>query len=126
MPGVIVPRKEGKYGKAVDWWSYDILMYEMFTGRTPFVDRNRRQMYKNILEMTVDFPPYISTKARSLIALLLNRDPVKRLGGGPRGSQDIMDHAFFDPIDLNDYYDEKSSPNLYPKLQGRQISSTCL
>ena len=94
-------------------------MYEMFTGRTPFVDRNRRQMFKNIINMTVDFPPYIPPKARSLITLLLNRDPVKRLGGGPRGGKDIMEHAFFDPIDFERLLKREIKPDFVPEVSGK-------
>lgn len=31
-----------KYGKAVDWWSFGILLFEMMNGTTPFYDKNRK------------------------------------------------------------------------------------
>jgi hypothetical protein len=31
-----------KYGKAVDWWSFGILLFEMMNGSTPFYDKNRK------------------------------------------------------------------------------------
>ena len=33
-----------RYGAAVDWWSFGILLYEMQAGRTPFYDKNRKIM----------------------------------------------------------------------------------
>jgi serine/threonine protein kinase len=104
------------YGKVVDWWSYGILLYEMLTGRTPFVDRNRRQMFKNIMQAEVIYPPYISPVARSCISKLLNRDPARRLGGGPNGGRDIMAHPFFEPIDWDRLMRKEIEPPFKPDV----------
>lgn len=42
-------RTASSYGKSVDWWSYGVLVYELIRGQTPFWDKNRRQMFQNIL-----------------------------------------------------------------------------
>lgn len=42
-------RTSTSYGKSVDWWSYGVLVYELISGKTPFWDKNRRQMFQNIL-----------------------------------------------------------------------------
>ena len=34
--------KGHKYGAAVDWWSFGVLLYEMMGFRTPFYDKNRK------------------------------------------------------------------------------------
>jgi serine/threonine protein kinase len=41
----------------------------------------------------------MSEQARSLILQLLNRNPHKRLGSGPRDALDIKEHAFFKDVD---------------------------
>ncbi|EQC32389.1 AGC/AKT protein kinase [Saprolegnia diclina VS20] len=104
------------YGKVVDWWSYGILLFEMLTGRTPFVDKNRRTMFKNIMHSEVVYPPYISATARSVIARLLTRDPSKRLGGGPNGGTEIMAHPFFAPIDWDALLRKELSPVFLPNV----------
>nr|CCA14465.1 RAC family serine/threonineprotein kinase putative [Albugo laibachii Nc14] len=104
------------YGKVVDWWSFGILSYEMLTGRTPFVDRNRRQMFKNIMQSEVIYPSYISPTARSLISKLLERDPSKRLGSGPEGGHNIMNHAFFESIDWDKLARKEYKPNFVPDV----------
>ncbi|KAF0698367.1 Aste57867_11017 [Aphanomyces stellatus] len=108
------------YGKVVDWWSYGILMFEMLTGRTPFVDKNRRNMFKNIMNSEVAYPPYISPLARSLIAKLLVRDPSKRLGSGAGGGGDIMADDFFATIDWDALLRKEIEPVFVPETSGAE------
>ena len=41
--------KGQKYGAAVDWWSFGVLLYEMLGFKTPFFDKNRKLMFYNII-----------------------------------------------------------------------------
>lgn len=86
------------HGKAVDWWSIGILLYEMLCGTPPFNAKSRNQLQKQILGQKLKLPGYLSTSAQSLLKGLLTRDPKKRLGGGPDGSKAVLEHAFFRPI----------------------------
>ncbi|ETV86664.1 AGC/AKT protein kinase [Aphanomyces astaci] len=87
------------YGKPVDWWGFGTLLFEMMTGQTPFFDKNRKKMFHNILHRDVIFTPAFSEDAKDLLTKLLLKDPAKRLGSGPSGAQEIMDHPFFASID---------------------------
>jgi p70 ribosomal S6 kinase len=86
------------HGKAVDWWSIGILLYEMLCGTPPFNAKSRNQLQKQILSQKLKLPGYLSTSAQSLLKGLLIRDPKKRLGGGPDGSKAVLEHPFFRPI----------------------------
>ncbi|RHY10812.1 hypothetical protein DYB37_004026 [Aphanomyces astaci] len=108
------------YGKVVDWWSYGILLFEMLTGRTPFVDRNRRVMFKNIMGSEVVYPAYLSPSARNLISRLLIRDPSKRLGSGAGGGRDIMADEFFAVVDWEALLRKEIQPSFVPEVSGAE------
>ncbi|KAL0071006.1 Serine/threonine-protein kinase [Marasmius tenuissimus] len=81
------------YTKTVDWWTLGVLLYEMMTGLPPFYDENVNTMYQRILTDPLNFPPDMSSEARSVMTGLLHRDPTKRLGAN--GGEEIKRHPFF-------------------------------
>lgn len=83
------------YTRAVDWWTLGVLLYEMLSGLPPFYSEDVNEMYRKILQDPLRFGDEISPDARSLLTLLLNRDPKQRLGSGVGGAQDIKRHPFF-------------------------------
>ncbi|KAI9906729.1 hypothetical protein PsorP6_003210 [Peronosclerospora sorghi] len=94
------------YGKAVDWWGFGTLLYEMMTGQTPFFDRNRKRMFHTFYTATWSF----SEDAKDILTGLLQRDPAKRLGSGPSGVQEIMDH----PVDFEKLLKREVEPPFKP------------
>ncbi|KAK9829756.1 hypothetical protein WJX72_007695 [[Myrmecia] bisecta] len=86
------------HGKAVDWWSVGILLYEMLCGVPPFRAKSRNVLQKQILTSKLKLPPYLSSSAQSLLRALLQREAPKRLGYGPDGSAAVMQHPFFGGI----------------------------
>jgi len=44
------------HGKAVDWWTTGVLLYEMIVGIDPFSDDDPMGIYKKILKGKVCFP----------------------------------------------------------------------
>lgn len=104
------------YGKAVDWWGFGTLLYEMMTGQTPFFDRNRKRMFHNILHRDVVFTTAFSEEAKDVLIALLRRDPAKRLGSGPSGAQEIMDHPFFASIDFDKLFKREVEAPFKPNV----------
>lgn len=99
---------EGKgYGKAVDWWSFGTLMFEVFlfflhlsfcssfsfipsssssshlpqmlTGLPPFYSEDVQHMYTKIMTAELEIPDSMSWEAGDLLFKLLDRDPDSRL-----------------------------------------------
>ncbi|KAH7074330.1 AGC/Akt protein kinase [Auriculariales sp. MPI-PUGE-AT-0066] len=116
-PEYIAPellRSQG-YTKTVDWWTLGVLLFEMMTGLPPFYDENVETMYQRILHDPLQFPPEMSSEARSIIVGLLNRDPNRRLGNN--GGEEIKRHAFFSRyIDWNRLLQRKIQPPFKPAV----------
>ncbi|KAK7200002.1 rac serine-threonine kinase [Novymonas esmeraldas] len=69
------------HGRAVDWWSLGLMMYEMLFDALPFYDKNPVSMQTKILSEEVTFPNHIqaSEDMKDLIRGLLNKNPERRL-----------------------------------------------
>jgi serine/threonine protein kinase len=58
---------EKRYGRAVDWWAFGVLMYEMLLGQSPFRGDDEDEIFDAILE---DEPLYPITMPRDAVAIL--------------------------------------------------------
>jgi len=88
------------YGKAADWWSLGVMVYEMLSGTPAFRGTDLRHTYQRVLFSELIFAPEekFSPEAKTLLNGLLCRDPSKRLGAEENPPRDIMNSAFFAPI----------------------------
>jgi len=93
--------KSTEYGKAVDWWSLGVFIYEILVGVTPFCckSNDENKIMENILNKPVSFPVknvILSAEAKDLITKLLEKDPEMRLG-----AKEVKEHEWFSDIDWN-------------------------
>ena len=77
------------YEKAVDWWSYGVLLFEMAVGHPPFEGSDEIEIYKAVLGAQPAYPPTMSPSLKDLIANLLHVDRTRRLGNMFGGTNDI-------------------------------------
>lgn len=78
-PEIITGSKEG-YGRSSDWWALGILVYELLAGHPPFYDMKPLGIYQKILKGIIEFPGFMSLRAKDLIRKLLNPEVKYRIG----------------------------------------------
>eukprot|EP00916_Digyalum_oweni_P019226 GHVL01032014.1.p1 GENE.GHVL01032014.1~~GHVL01032014.1.p1 ORF type:complete len:366 (-),score=56.98 GHVL01032014.1:128-1225(-) len=105
------------HGRAVDWWSLGAIIYEMLTGLPPFYTKDRDKLYENIRTGELKYPAFISAAANSLLEGLFQRNPNKRLGGGPDDALEIKRHPFYaSHVDWAALKARKIAPPFKPNL----------
>jgi serine/threonine protein kinase len=114
-PELLLPKAKRSYGKAADWWSLGILLYEMSVGKSPFYDNNIEKMYHKIQNDPLTFPskPVLSDELKAILRGFLQKDPTKRLG---TNISDILSQPFFGGIDWDLLLKKQITPPWKPKL----------
>ncbi|KAI8059299.1 kinase-like domain-containing protein [Gongronella butleri] len=104
------------HGKAVDWWSLGILIYEMLAGFPPFYDDNHFGIYEKILECKLNLPNHLDASAKDLLKRLLVVDRTRRLGNLKGGPNDIKMHKWFRGTDWLGLLKRSARPPLVPSF----------
>lgn len=105
-----------KYGRAVDWWAFGVLIYQMLLQQSPFRGEDEDEIYDAILADEPLYPIHMPRDSVSILQKLLMREPELRLGSGPTDAQEIMSHAFFRNINWDDIRDKKVTPPFLPQI----------
>ncbi|XP_010500381.1 PREDICTED: probable serine/threonine protein kinase IRE3 isoform X2 [Camelina sativa] len=98
------------HGATADWWSVGIILYEFIVGIPPFNADYPQQIFDNILNRNIQWPPIpedMSHEARDLIDRLLTEDPHQRLGA--RGAAEVKQHIFFKDINWHTLAQQKAA-----------------
>ncbi|KAI8608413.1 kinase-like domain-containing protein [Chytriomyces sp. MP71] len=101
------------YTKAVDWWSFGVLIFELVSGKTPFGDDSSEQIYDNITEMKIKWHPMIKGATKEIVKRLLEPDPSKRLGTAGDGDE-IRAHLFYAKINWTKVEARQMTPPFLP------------
>ncbi|KAJ8123055.1 hypothetical protein ONZ43_g907 [Nemania bipapillata] len=89
-----------KYGRAVDWWAFGVLIYQMLLQQSPFRGEDEDEIYDAILADEPLYPIHMPRDSVSILQKLLTREPDQRLGSGPTDAQEVMNQPFFRNIQL--------------------------
>jgi serine/threonine protein kinase len=111
------------HGKAVDWWTLGILIYEMLVGIDPFNDDDPMMVYQKIIKGKIKFPKNVEKDAKSIIKHLLDADVTKRYGCLKDGVKDIIDHRWFKGFDWKSLLFMTLEAPYVPKIKGSSDSS---
>lgn len=80
----VIQDKESSH--PADFWALGIMIYQFFTGKTPFKGATEYLTFQNILNLQLTFPKSVPDDAADLISKLLVVEPSQRLGCGKPGS----------------------------------------
>eukprot|EP00116_Pleurobrachia_bachei_P001407 sb/3461669/ len=83
-----------RHTAAADWWSFGICMYELLAGIPPFQDATITEIFRNILNLDIEWPSEISENAKDCIKGLLKLEPTERLE-----LPELRVHPFFKSVD---------------------------
>ncbi|QLQ79067.1 hypothetical protein HG537_0B04150 [Torulaspora globosa] len=115
--------KEQAYTKAVDWWAFGVLLYQMLLCQSPFSGDDEDEVFNAIL---TDEPLYPIDMAGDIVQIfqgLLTKDPEKRLGAGPRDALDVMEEPFFRNINFDDILNLRVQPPYVPDIKSPEDTS---
>jgi len=78
----------GRYGREVDIYSLGIILYELLTGRVPFVGESAGEILMKHLSERPDLSP-VPMRLRSVVAQSLEKDPLRRTPSAARLLEDF-------------------------------------
>lgn len=111
------------HNKNADWWSVGILLYEMLAGQPPYTHANRKKLQEKIINEKLKLPPRLTGEAHSLLKGLLQKDPLKRLGSGPKGADEIKSHKWFRTVNWKNLEARKMQPKFKPDVSGKDCTA---
>ena len=101
--------------KESDWWSYGVILYQLFFGIPPFYSNDDNKIREQICNNELRFPKngYASENAKDLLKLLLNKNYKERIGSN-NGFEEIKMHKFFEDVNFEDIINKKYEPEYKP------------
>lgn len=67
------------YDQRTDLWCVGILTFELLTGKPPFESKTQKTTEKRIKRCVIDYPGYLSKRARDFIGSFLKKNPYERM-----------------------------------------------
>ncbi|GAB0132450.1 Serine/threonine kinase [Epichloe bromicola] len=112
-----------KYGRAVDWWAFGVLIYQMLLQQSPFRGEDEDEIYDAILADEPLYPVSMPRDSVSFLQKLLTREPEQRLGSGPTDAQEVMSQPFFRNVNWDDIYFKRVEPPFKPSIKSATDTS---
>ncbi|GAA5824626.1 hypothetical protein JCM3770_000319 [Rhodotorula araucariae] len=107
---------EQRYGRAVDWWAFGVLIYEMLLGQSPFRGDDEDEIFDAILEDEPLYPIHMPKDSVSILTKLLTKDPARRLGASEADAGEIKAHMFFAGTNWDDVFHKRIPSPFYPAI----------
>ncbi|KAG8441273.1 hypothetical protein GDO86_006851 [Hymenochirus boettgeri] len=109
---------DASYTRAVDWWGFGVLIYEMMVGESPFPGDEEEEVFDSIVNDEVRYPRFLSAESIAIMRRLLRRNPERRLGSGERDAEDVKKQPFFKDLDFDALLSRRLPPPFIPCVNG--------
>ncbi|CAD8178759.1 unnamed protein product [Paramecium octaurelia] len=105
------------HNQQLDHYCLGVLLYELVVGQPPFYSEDINKIYENIILKEVEFPKNnsLSNEIKDLIVRLLDKDQKSRIGH-QGGLLEILDHKWFESVDLIKFLYRKVNPPFQPDV----------
>ena len=119
------------HGRAADWYTLGIFIYELLMGLPPFMHNDTYEIFKKTLREKIPFPNGFSSDAKSLIRHLTEHDLSKRYGNLINGPEDVKKHRFFKKVEWETLTSMTEPAPYVPdhspvKLAGKGLRLACI
>ncbi|GAA5939874.1 protein kinase C [Sporobolomyces koalae] len=114
---------EQRYGRAVDWWAFGVLIYEMLLGQSPFRGDDEDEIFDAILEDEPLYPIHMPKDSVSILQKLLTKDPARRLGASEADASEIKSHLFFKDTNWDDVFHKRIPSPFFPAISSATDTS---
>ena len=111
------------HGRAVDWWTLGILIFEMIAGQPPFCDEEPMGIYQKILAGKISYPKFMDKYPKDLIKNLLIADLSKRYGTLKAGADDILKHKWFASLNFDKLLSRSMPAPYKPEMKDERDTS---
>lgn len=105
-----------QYDRAVDWWAFGVLMFQMLLCQSPFKGDDEDDVFNAIEHDDVRYPISMPRQTVLILQALLTKDPEQRLGSSERDALEIMEHSYFEDVNFDDILHLRVQPPYLPEI----------
>ena len=103
--------KKAGYNYLADFYSYGCVVFELMSGKPPFIASTKKDLFESVLNNEPTFPSHWSPEMQDFLSSLLEKKPEDRLGAA-NGFSDLIKHPWLKDMNVNLFKNMAQKPPL--------------